>query len=66
MKQYNKSETVVRGIAFLVISIGLMYCLATGQAETLAMEIGAGCVALLSFALGIWQCAKALHITGGR
>ncbi len=66
MNGNNQDGTIVRGIGFLLVAAGLVYCLVTGQAETMAMEIGAGCVAVASLALGVWQCVKALRVTGGR
>lgn len=66
MNRNNQDGTIVRGIGFLLVAAGLVYCLMTGQAETMAMEIGAGCVAVASLALGVWQCVKALRVTGGR
>ena len=66
MNRNSQDGTVVRGIGFLFFSAGLVYCLMTGRAETMAMEIGAGCVAVISLALGVWHCVKALRVTGGR
>ena len=66
MNRNSQDGTVVRGIGFLLVAAGLAYCLMTGQAETMAMEIGAGCVAVISLALGVWHCVKALRVTGGR
>ena len=63
MNGNNQDGTIVRGIGFLLVAAGLVYCLVTGQAETMAMEIGAGCVAVASLALGVWQCVKALRVT---
>lgn len=60
-KETNENKiTIIRGIGFLCVAIGLVYCTFTGQVETSGLEYMVYPVIFISAVLGLAQVIKGI------